>query len=112
MKAFIYARTSSDDGEKTSITNQIEECKKYAQKNGWEVVGTFFDKDISGYSYWDSPEGHQLSLLDESIKEHYKNKEIVYRKGLADLISKNFKEKKKPKKKIQRTKKKLISLEC
>lgn len=88
MKAFIYARTSSDDGEKTSITNQIEECKKYAQKNGWEVVGTFFDKDISGYSYWDSPEGHQLSLLDESIKEHYKNKEIVYRKGLADLISK------------------------
>jgi len=46
MKAIIYARISTDD-EQQNITQQKEYCKKYAQKEGYEILHTIGDK-ISG----------------------------------------------------------------
>ena len=41
----IYARVSTDG---QSVANQIEELQEVASRHGWEVVGTFADRGISG----------------------------------------------------------------
>lgn len=46
MKAIIYARISTND-EKQNIAQQRDYCKKYADKEGYEVLHTIGDK-ISG----------------------------------------------------------------
>lgn len=48
-KAVIYARLSLDrDRNKPSVETQIENCRKYAELQGWEVVGATSDRDVSG----------------------------------------------------------------
>lgn len=44
MKAVIYARFSSSGQQETSIEFQVEDCRKFAQQNGYEVVAVFEDK--------------------------------------------------------------------
>ena len=39
MRAVIYARYSSDLQREASIEDQIEVCRRYAQQNGWAMVG-------------------------------------------------------------------------
>lgn len=46
MKAIIYTRISTDD-EQQNIKQQRDYCKKYAEKEGYEVLHTIGDK-ISG----------------------------------------------------------------
>ncbi len=46
MKAIIYARISTND-EKQNIKQQRDYCKKFAEKEGYEVLHTIGDK-ISG----------------------------------------------------------------
>lgn len=46
MKAIIYTRISTDD-EQQNIKQQKEYCKKYAEKEGYEVLHTIGDK-VSG----------------------------------------------------------------
>jgi len=43
MKAIIYARISTNDGEQ-NIKQQKDYCKKYADKQGYEVLHTIGDK--------------------------------------------------------------------
>jgi site-specific DNA recombinase len=47
-RAATYARLSQDRSlEKVSVPRQIEECRGLAERNGWEVVEVFQDRDVS-----------------------------------------------------------------
>jgi DNA invertase Pin-like site-specific DNA recombinase len=48
LRAAVYARLSRDDGENTSIETQIRVCREHAEKEGWTVVATYTDSDVSG----------------------------------------------------------------
>ena len=50
MRAVIYARYSSDLQREASIEDQIEVCRRYAEAQGWTIVGTYKDAAISGAS--------------------------------------------------------------
>jgi site-specific DNA recombinase len=50
MRAVVYARYSSDLQREASIEDQIEVCRRYAEAQGWTVVGTYKDAAISGAS--------------------------------------------------------------
>ena len=45
----IYAAKSTQDRHK-SIETQIEDCRKMAEREGWEVIGEFKDEGFSAYS--------------------------------------------------------------
>ncbi len=47
-RCFIYARTSSRHQHELGIKSQIDSATEYAERNGYEVVGTFKDEHISG----------------------------------------------------------------
>ncbi|WP_422636245.1 recombinase family protein [Sinorhizobium fredii] len=44
----IYARFSTDLQSERSVDDQIELCRAFAQKQGWQIVGSFHDKAKSG----------------------------------------------------------------
>src|SRR5690348_1755705 len=47
MKVAIYARVSTKDkGQDTDL--QVRELRAYAEQRGWNVVGEYVDKGISG----------------------------------------------------------------
>jgi DNA invertase Pin-like site-specific DNA recombinase len=48
-RASIYCRTSSDDKQGVSIPQQVEDGKKLAATNGWEVAGVYIDQDVKGW---------------------------------------------------------------
>jgi site-specific DNA recombinase len=50
MRAAIYARYSSDNQQDASIEDQIRLCRERAEKEGWEIVGQYKDRAISGGS--------------------------------------------------------------
>lgn len=50
MRAVIYARYSSDLQSDASIEDQLEVCRRYVERNGWQLVETFADRAISGAS--------------------------------------------------------------
>lgn len=51
MKAVIYCRISKDKtGAGLGVERQEEDCRKLAEKLGWEVVFVYADNDISAYS--------------------------------------------------------------
>jgi site-specific DNA recombinase len=50
MRAVIYARYSSDLQREASIEDQIEVCRRYAETQGWTIVGSYKDAAISGAS--------------------------------------------------------------
>jgi DNA invertase Pin-like site-specific DNA recombinase len=50
MRAVVYARYSSDLQREASIDDQIEVCRRYAEAQGWTIVGTYRDAAISGAS--------------------------------------------------------------
>ena len=47
-KAVIYARYSSSGQREESIEGQIRECKAYAKRNGFVIVGEYVDKALTG----------------------------------------------------------------
>jgi len=47
MRAVIYARYSSDSQREESIEGQIRECKEYAERNNFTVLGTYIDRALS-----------------------------------------------------------------
>lgn len=47
MKAFIYARFSSENQRDESIDAQLRACRDYCAHNGWEVAGEYIDKAFS-----------------------------------------------------------------
>jgi hypothetical protein len=50
MKAVIYARYSSDSQREESIEGQLRECKAFAEKNGFTVLGSYIDRALSAKS--------------------------------------------------------------
>lgn len=50
VRVAIYARFSSDLQKSTSIDDQIRLCRARAQKDQWEIVGTYEDHAASGAS--------------------------------------------------------------
>lgn len=47
MKAVIYARYSCDNQREESIKGQLRECKEFAEKKGFTLVGTYIDRAMS-----------------------------------------------------------------
>lgn len=47
-KAVIYARYSSHNQRDVSIEQQVEECRDYAEKNGFLVTHVYSDRHLSG----------------------------------------------------------------
>ena len=50
IPAVIYARYSSSGQREESIEGQIRECREFAQRNGFTVVGEYMDKALTGRS--------------------------------------------------------------
>ena len=49
-KVGIYARISDDkDGQQTATARQMEDCRAFAERKGWEVADVFEDVDISAF---------------------------------------------------------------
>ncbi|EQD30603.1 protein containing Resolvase, partial [mine drainage metagenome] len=48
MKAALYARFSSDLQRATSIEDQLRNCRKRVELEGWVVVATYADAAMSG----------------------------------------------------------------
>lgn len=49
MKAVVYAAKSTED-KHGSIPTQLEDCRKMAEREGWEIAGEFSDEGFSAYS--------------------------------------------------------------
>lgn len=49
-KVALYARYSSDLQSENSIDDQLRTCRERAAREGWEVVGEYFDRALSGAS--------------------------------------------------------------
>ena len=47
-KAVIYARYSSHNQREASLEQQIAECRKYAERNGYTVIEVYQDAAVSG----------------------------------------------------------------
>ena len=50
LRAVIYARYSTENQRAASIDDQIELCRRYADRHGWQVIETYQDAAISGAS--------------------------------------------------------------
>lgn len=48
IRAVIYARYSSSGQREESIEGQIRECKAYAKRNGFTIVGEYADRALTG----------------------------------------------------------------
>jgi hypothetical protein len=59
MRAVIYARIS-EDHERAELPTQIANGTKYAERMGWDVVGVFKDKGLSGYTGELRPEFEEM----------------------------------------------------
>src|SRR5258705_11715099 len=72
MKAYLYLRTSGDDGkEKAGLPVQREACMLFAARAGYEIVSEFPDDGVSGKLVMHArPQGKLLlsSLLGDGVK--------------------------------------------
>ena len=48
MRAVIYARYSSSNQRDASIEDQIEICRRYIEREGWTLAGSYEDRKLSG----------------------------------------------------------------
>ena len=62
MRAVIYARYSSDNQRDASIDDQVEVCRRYAERQGWQIVRVYDDRSASGASAFRS--GYQQLIVD------------------------------------------------
>ena len=65
----IYARYSSQGQREESIEGQLRECKAFAERNGWNVVGEYIDRALSGKT--DKRDDFQRMIKD-SEKGHFR----------------------------------------
>lgn len=75
IPAVIYARYSSANQREESIEDQLRECHKFAERQGYNVIGQYCDFAISGRTD-DRPEF--LRMICDSEKKLFKAV-IVYR---------------------------------
>jgi site-specific DNA recombinase len=50
MRAAIYARYSSNNQREASIDDQVRQCRKRIESEGWHLTGVYSDRAISGAS--------------------------------------------------------------
>ncbi|MGW3024798.1 recombinase family protein [Streptomyces sp. NPDC001221] len=63
-RAVIYCRISQDrTGAGLGVDRQRQDCEALAERNGWQVVETYVDNDISAYSGKKRP-GYERMLAD------------------------------------------------
>jgi len=63
-RAVVYLRISQDRaGAHLGVDRQREDCEALAERNGWDVVETYIDNDISAYSGKKRP-GYRRMLAD------------------------------------------------
>ncbi len=62
IKAVIYARYSSHSQREESIEGQLRECKDYADRNGFVIIGEYIDRALSGKT--DNREDFQRLIRD------------------------------------------------
>lgn len=65
----IYARYSSQVQREESIEGQLRECRAFAERNGWTVVGEYIDRALSGKT--DKRDDFQRMIKD-SEKGHFR----------------------------------------
>ena len=66
-KAYSYLRISTPAQEMgDGVRRQIDESRKYAVENGYELIETFSDIGVSGYKGQNSRDG-QLGIFLEAI---------------------------------------------
>ena len=68
MRAVIYARYSSENQREASIEDQVEVCRRYAERQGWTVADTYEDRAVSGASMLARP-GFQRMLADAEARK-------------------------------------------
>src|SRR5262249_13987743 len=70
VPAVLYAAKSTADKHK-SIPTQLEDCRKKAEEEGWEVVGEFHDEGFSAYSGNRGPDLEKAKrAAAEAAEEH------------------------------------------
>ena len=80
IRVWLYARLSNDDDPaQNSLQNQQEICRAFAEKNGWSIVGSSTDDNISGMNF--SRRG--LDMLTAAVQA--KQVEAVLVKDLSRL---------------------------
>ena len=62
MRAVIYARYSSDVQRAASIADQVEICRRYAERQGWQLARVYEDRALSRASA--ARPGFQALLAD------------------------------------------------
>ncbi|MFD5111478.1 recombinase family protein [Streptomyces sp. NPDC058391] len=67
LRAVIYVRISQDrTGAHLGVDRQREDCEALAERNGWDVVETYIDNDLSAYSGKPRPDYRRmLADLDD-----------------------------------------------
>lgn len=62
----FYGRFSSKKQNETSTEAQLAECKAFAERNGYNIIGEYVDKEISGRS--DERPQFQQMITDSANK--------------------------------------------
>lgn len=68
IRAAIYARFSSDRQNDRSVDDQIASCRELCAREGFSVVLTFCDREISGASTVNRPGFQDLMRAAEALR--------------------------------------------
>jgi DNA invertase Pin-like site-specific DNA recombinase len=81
MKAIIYARFSSDKQRESSIEDQANICKVFAEREGFQVLAVYTDEGISGSTPVHTRSGG-AKLLADAVAERF---DVLILEGLDRL---------------------------
>ena len=88
---FIYCRQSSgqeDADHSVSITQQLDNCRKLAERLGIKIKDVFADANISGKTYPAGREFQAIAAADMAFQEWYRGQSSrkMYREGLGCML--------------------------
>ena len=89
--AVIYARQSfGSEVQSISIDNQIENCKKCAEQNGYQVVGIYADKNTSSELYPYTADAVEAAKIDKGFQRWLSQQITANRKEYKENLGKCF----------------------
>lgn len=74
MNVVLYCRFSSHNQNEQSIEGQLKECRLFAERNNFTIIGEYIDRALSGTTD-NRPEF--LRMIEDSSKKHFEGV-IVY----------------------------------